>query len=416
MIMLKLIKESLIFAFTSITANKLRTFLSLLGITIGIFAIISVFTVIDSLEKSIQNSINSLGKNVVYIQKWHWGPPEGETEYPWWKYMKRPDPTLKESKQLRKRSTRVEAVCFINGTNANVNYRNTRVDNIIVMGTSEGYDDIWNFDISMGRYFSNFDLANGKNFAVIGANIAENLFGGIPPVGRDIKINGYKVQVIGVFKKEGESIIFDNSKDNQVFVPINFAQNLFNIKKPGGAIIAKPYEYMSIDETKQELKRVMRSIRKLKPMAEDDFALNNSDFVAKNFKQVFGIIDLAGMFIGGLSILVGGFGIANIMFVSVKERTRIIGIQKSLGAKRYFILLQFLYEAVVLCVIGGGIGLLLIFFGTMAANSVIDMDFSLSVGNVLKGIFISVMVGIISGFAPALSASKLDPIKAMNAV
>ncbi len=414
MIFLHLLKESLFFAFNSLVVNRLRTFLSLLGITIGIFAIISVFTVIDSLEVSIRNSIAKLGDNVVYVQKWPWAR---QHNYPWWKYLNRPVPKLKEKKEIMRRSHLAQAATFMVSTNKNIQYKDNLAEGVTVFAASHDYEDIRSFEIEKGRYFSLFESNSGKNKAVIGAVIAEKLFQDEDPIGKTIKILGRKVTVIGVFKKEG-SDAFDISNDEQVLLPINFAKTIFDIKsdRMNPMIMVKAHEGISGDELIDELRGIMRSIRRLKPMEEDNFALNQSSLISQNFDSLFQILDITGIIIGGFSILVGGFGIANIMFVSVKEQTKLIGIQKALGAKSSFILLQFLNESVILTLLGGILGLVIIFIGTKIISAVFDMDFALTSGNILTGVLISVSIGIISGIIPAYKAAKLNPVEAISSV
>ncbi|OQY04986.1 MAG: ABC transporter [Bacteroidetes bacterium 4572_117] len=411
MILLHLLKESLYFAFNSLVVNKLRTFLSLLGITIGIFAIISVFTVIDSMENSIRDSIAKLGNNVVYVQKWPWAMGGN---YPWWKYMNRPVPKKSEKDELLKRSNLARAGAFMISTSKNVQYKDNSADNVTIVCATHDYEDIWSFEVSQGRYFSLFESNKGKNKAVIGAVIAEKLFPDVDPIGKAIKIMGFKVDIIGVYKKEG-SDPFGMSSDEQISIPINFAKNIFDIKNErlNPMIMVEAKAGISSNELIDELRGIMRSIRRIKPIEDDNFALNQSSLISQGFDSLFGVLDVAGIIIGGFSILVGGFGIANIMFVSVKEQTKLIGIQKALGAKSYFVLLQFLYESVILTLLGGLLGLLIIYIGTLIVSSAFDMDFDMTAGNIITGIMISVSIGIISGIVPAYKAAKLNPVEAI---
>ena len=411
MIFLHLLKESIFFAFNSLIINRLRTFLSLLGITIGIFAIISVFTVIDSLEVSIRNSIAKLGDNVVYVQKWPWA---GGHNYPWWKYLNRPAPKLKEKNEIMRRSHLAQAATFMVSTRKTIQYNDNSADGVNILCATHDYEDIRSFEIAKGRYFSLFESNSGKNKAVIGAVIAQNLFQDENPIGKTIKILGNKVTVIGVFKKEG-SDAFGQSSDEQVLLPINYAKSIFDIKsdRMNPMIMVKAQNGISSNELTDELKGIMRSIRRLKPAEEDDFALNQSSLVSNNFDSIFQVLDITGIIIGGFSILVGGFGIANIMFVSVKEQTKLIGIQKALGAKNYFVLLQFLNESVILTLLGGILGLIIIFIGTKIISTAFDMDFSLTAGNIITGVLISVTIGVISGIIPAYKAAKLNPVEAI---
>lgn len=412
MIFLNLLKESVLFALHALIVNKLRTFLSLLGITIGIFAIISVFTVVDSLEKNLRTSIASLGSDVVFIQKWPWtfGP-----NYPWWKYMNRPVPDYKELDKVLRKSNNAEAAAFVISAGATIKYKSTSVESADIICASHDYYKVKKFEIAEGRYFSDIESSAGRPVAIIGDVIAKALFPQESPIGKTITIKGAKAVVVGVFKKEGESIL-GGSMDSQVLVPVNYARSLIDIKNdnldPHIMVKAKPG--ISNEDLIDELQGVMRGIRKIKPLAEDDFALNQTSLISTQFDSLFDIIGVAGWIIGGFSILVGGFGIANIMFVSVKERTTLIGVQKSLGAKNYFILLQFLVESVVLSLIGGLVGLLIIFILTLFIGDSFGMDVSLTQSNIILGITISVLIGVISGFVPAYSASQLDPVEAIR--
>lgn len=413
--MLKLIKESLLFALSSLVSNRLRTFLSLLGITIGIFAIISVFTILDSIERNIKDSIASLGDNVVYVQKWPW---EFSGEYKWWKYLNRPLPKLDELKEISERTNSIEAGAFMISANKSVQVEENSMDGVILIAATHDYDKIRSFEIQKGRYFSYFESSSGKNIALIGNEIAENLFKGQNPVGKFFKLMGRKIRVVGVFEKEGQDLISNMSADNVVLVPVNFARKFIDIESEmnNPMIMLKSKEGVSALDLTEELEGIMRSIRRLKPKAEDNFALNRTSLLTQGFDSLFSMVTLVGIIIGGFSILVGAFGIANIMFVSVKERTRQIGIQKSLGAKNYFILLQFLYESVILCLIGGLVGLVLIYAGSVLGGRLIDMEFPLTVDNVILGLGISVFAGLISGIVPASMASRLNPVDAMNSV
>lgn len=416
MLLLKLILESFRFAYNALIVNKLRTFLSLLGITIGIFCIISVFTVIDSLERAIRNSMESLGSNVIYIQKWPWAPPEGETEYPWWKYLNRPVPKLQEAEDILRRSQLTRDASF------NVFYRRTvqvgknKAENVEIIGTSPGLINIWSLDVARGRAFSEIEMNSARNLGMLGADVASQLFPNENPIGKTIKIQGYKIFIIGVFTKMGEDM-FGTSMDKRVLLPIKFAARMVDIHRDmGQSIIVKGKEDVSAQRLRDDLEGVMRSIRRLKPSEENDFALNEVSLISGQLDNFFRVFNLAGWIIGGFAILVGGFGIANIMFVSVRERTKIIGIQKSLGAKNYFIMLEFLFESVVLSVMGGVIGLLIVYAGSVLVSQMSSFNLSLTLGNIFTGIFISATIGVVAGMLPARKASSLDPVEAINTV
>ena len=412
MIILRLLRESFDFAIQAIIVNKLRTMLTLLGITIGIFSVISVFTVVDSLEHKIESSISELGSNVVYIQKWPW---EFSMDFPWWKYVDRPVSKVREADEIIKRSQLTEAVSFVMSINKKVQSETSSSENTTVMGVMHDFDKTWAFSIEQGRYFSETELVSGRNVALIGPEIANVLFLNSVPLGKQIKIWGSKIQIIGVFKKKGEDS-FGESTDNIVVLPARFIANyeVVDSEFNNPMIIVKAKENVSNEDLRQELRGIMRSIRKLKPYQEDNFAINESNMINKGFEQLFSILSLAGWFIGIFSLIVGGFGIANIMFVSVVERTNQIGIQKSLGAKRFFILSQFLFEAIFLSLIGGAFGLVLIFLGTLASTYLLDFSISLYLSNILLGLFVSFIIGIISGIVPAYKASILDPVEAIR--
>ncbi len=409
-IFLKLLHESYLFALHEIVVNKVRTLLSLLGITIGIFSIISVFTIFDSMESGIRERINSLGSDVLFVQKWPWAMGG---DYPWWKYINRPEASLNEMKEIRRRSQTAQTATYMAGVNETLKYRTNSMDNADVIIVADEYDKAMTVDISEGRFISPAEFLSGKPVAVVGSEIAANLMNVPDPVGKKIRVFGVNVEVIGVLKKEGSSI-FGNSSDNQVIVPVNFARNHTDARNLQGAVIVKAKPNVSLDEMKDELTGIMRSVRKLKPRAEDNFAINQTDIISKGFDQLFGVIAVVGWIIGGFSLLVGGFGIANIMFVSVKERTRIIGIQKALGAKNYFILLQFLFEAVFLSLFGGILGLIIVFLLSFGISQAFDMSLTLTQSNILLGVFVSAAIGFISGLVPSWNASRLDPVEAMR--
>ena len=416
MLFIRLFLESFRFAYNSLVVNQLRTFLSLLGITIGIFCIISVFTVIDSLERTIRNSMEKLGSNVVYVQKWPWAPPPGETDYPWWKYLNRPVPKFSETAEIKRRSKLSQNVVFFQGFNRTVQFGTNKAENVTILGGSSGLIDTWGLKISFGRPLSEEELDGSGNLGMMGSELAAQLFPGSTAVGRSIKIQGFTILIVGVFEKMGEDM-FGTSMDNRVLIPVKFAHRMVDPKMDAGqSIIVKGKNEIVAARLTEELEGIMRSIHRIKPSEENDFALNEVSLISGQLEGVFKILNIAGWIIGGFSILVGGFGIANIMFVSVKERTKIIGIQKAMGAKNRFILLEFLFEATVLSVIGGLIGLFIIYLGTYIAKAYFDFEFVLTAGNIATGLIISISIGLIAGLVPARSAARLDPVTAMNSV
>lgn len=387
--------------------------LSLLGITIGIFTIIFVFSAVDTLRNKLQSSIDKLGSKTVFIEKWPWG---GFGDYPWWKYVNRPEPSLRDYNLLKDRLEYAQGVSFEASTSGRtVKYRSNSVEGANIRAVSQDFDKTWNLDFEDGRYFTENESRSGSPVVILGAEIADGLFSGNSAIGKSITVMGRRLTVVGVFKKEGEDMM-GMSQDKNIIMPLNFAKGIMDVESEryGPTITVRGYEHIALEEIESEIRGAMRSIRRITPSAEEDFALNKSTIASNQLDQMFGMVNIGGWIIGGFSILVGGFGIANIMFVSVKERTNIIGIQKSLGAKNYFILLQFLFESVALCLLGGFFGLLLVYLLTLGLTYGAGFEMTLFMNNVVLGIGISVAIGMISGFWPAYAASRLDPVEAIR--
>ncbi len=409
----RLIGESFRFAWDALRQNKLRTALSLLGITIGIFIIIAVFTGVDTMRNKIQSSVDKLGSNTLFVQKWPWIFNDNS---PWWKYMNRPNPSYRDYQSLKERMETAQGVCFEASTgNRTVVYRSNSVEGISINAATQEYNKTWNLEFQDGRYFTESEGSSSTPVCILGADVSNGLFGSENPIGKQIKVLGRRITVVGVFKKEGEDML-GMSQDKNILIPISFARSIFDINSDrySPQITVRGKENIALEEVETELKGQMRAIRRLKPGQEDDFSLNKTTMLSNQLDMVFSAVNIGGWIIGGFSILVGGFGIANIMFVSVRERTNIIGIQKSLGARNYFILLQFVFESVVLCLLGGLCGLLLVYLGTLIVNSTSGFQVVLYFNNILLGIGVSVAIGIISGIWPAYSASRLNPVEAIR--
>ena len=409
----RLLKESALFAINSVVVNKLRTFLSLFGITIGIFSIISVFTVIDWMQKSIKDTISSLGENTVYIHKWPWGLV---MTINWWDIMKWPNISEKDYEAVLNRSVKAETACFTVIQPRNLKYRKNLASDINLWGVTHEFDKLRSFEIDEGRYFTPEESVSGKNVIILGSEIASRLFENANPVGKEIIIEGKKTQVIGVFKKEGKGGITDNGMDQQTVVPLRFAKTIINMRNNflDATLMIRAKEDVSIQELSDEATMILRAARRLQPSEINNFHVNQASFITKSFEGVFAGINAGGWVIGGFAILVGGFGIANIMFVSVRERTNIIGIQKALGAKRSFIMFQFLTESVLLSIIGGLLGVLMIFIGTLFVNYLWELNMYLTFGNIIVAVVISGVIGIVAGYAPAYQAARMNPVEAIG--
>ena len=413
---LRLLKESLIFSFNSLIANPVRTLLSLLGVTIGIFTIIAVLSTVDSLERSIKDNLSFLGTDNLRVEKWPWDFTN--PGYEWWKFWKRPEPIYKEYEFLRDNLSSAESVEIISSRGGiNVKYLNNSsvIENLngVVFENKFFFD--WEF--VSGRFFTQNETLTGANAAIIGHKIMKDLFK-TPEnaIGKQLKIKGRSYTIIGVQKEQGEAFGGGDSFDRQMSIPFNSFKKIYKVGKKGSNAVIRIKGISDNDpglvNLEYELKGLLRAKRGLKPIEEDNFAINRPEYLASFVSTIFSTISIAGWVIGSFSILVGGFGIANIMFVSVKERVPIIGLQKSLGAKKYFILMQFLFESSFLSIFGGLCGIFFVFLLTLPDLGSFDLVISLK--NVIIGVTISSLIGILAGFFPALFASNLDPVEAIR--
>lgn len=408
----KIFVESIIQAFQQIWGNKLRSFLTLLGIIIGIWCIITVLSAVDSLEANIRNSFEKLGDDVVYVQKFPWGG-NGETD--WEKILRRPEPDFEDYEAILKKVKSADKIgysAFVGAVPAQ--YRSNSLDQAFVIGASFDYGSIFNIEFEKGRYFSPTEHFYGSSKVILGYKVAEALFGEtIEPIGKEVKVKGQKYQVIGVIKKEGNDLVNPVDFDEVVIMSM-YRSRRFSSMDRGAMIAVKASENASLDQLKDELTSAIRTSRRLKPKQESNFALNQLSIISSVFDSVFAGLNIGGWFIGLFSMIVGLFSVANIMFVSVKERTSIIGVKKALGAKNYMILIEFLIESIILCLIGGAIGLMFVYMTTSAASGASDFQFFLSDSNIIIGSTISFSVGVLAGIIPAIMAARMSPVEAMR--
>ena len=409
---LLLIFESFRFAWKALRENLLRTVLSLLGVTIGIFSIVGVYSMVDSLESNIKGSLSSLGSNVIYVQKWPW--IFGDGDYPWWKYFRRPEPKYQEFKYLKENLENSQAIAMIDFEGGVSCKKGNNSIEALCQGITYDFSEITEVPIVNGRYFAPQEVESGRNVGILGADIADALFPDSDPIGQTFKMKGQNIIVIGVQERKGKQIAdFGGEPDEKVFIPFLTHKRIFSSGEPFGDIVLKGNESdEGLLELEGETIGLMRTKRGLRPSEEDSFALNRPEAAAAALGELFKVIGGAGTIIGLFSLLIGGFGIANIMFVSVKERTNIIGIQKSLGAKNFFILYQFLFESIFLCLIGGLFGILLVYLLSFLPLG--SLDIVLSSKNIITGLIISSAIGIISGIIPAWQAARLDPVIAIR--
>ena len=417
-IVAKLVRESISFASGQLRGDRLRTFLSLFGVTIGIFSIVAILTALDALKESAEKGFEILGQDVVMVSTYPFVPEDEEGnrtmtgEYKWWEYMRRPPLTEGDYEFVKAHSKFTGSIARIVQFSSTVKYGRNSIDNAFLCGVSYEWNSVSPFDIEEGRYFTNEECDRGAPVALLGYDVAQELFGGVSPVDKIMKVKGAPVRIIGVVGKQGNSLLTLVEYDKMVMLPIGYASNFTNTRDAD--IFVKPYPNVDKEDFTDELRQLLRNARRLSPLDKNDFSLNELTFITSIMDKIFSTLSTAGWVIAGFSLLIGGFGIANIMFVSVKERTHIIGIQKALGAKHYVILSQFLSEAIFLSVAGGAIGILLVFIISLLIPQNWTVTITLSVYNILSGLFIAAIIGVISGIVPAMKAASLNPVDAIN--
>jgi putative ABC transport system permease protein len=411
----KIVWEAIVQAYQSMTGNRLRTILSLLGITIGIFCIIAVKSAVDSLQDNIVEGISELGSDMIYIDRQPWNEDPNQN---YWKYLKRPDPSYEDYKMLRDRleSASLASYAIVTGGRT-IKYRSNSVTNAFILGATPEYQEMQGLQIADGRYFSSQEMSTGHSAVILGANVAASLFEELNPLGKDVRLFGQKYQVIGVLEEEGDNMFNFINYDDVIWISYNNIKRFVSVKQSsqvGKLLNVKVADGIELATLKDEATGLLRQVRRLRPREDDNFAINELSMLTDLMGKIFGVMNIAGGLIGAFSLIVGMFSVANIMFVSVKERTSIIGVKKALGAKRFMILLEFLIEAMVLCLIGGLIGLAVVYVVLKGITVGLDFPMSLSPFNVALGIVTSIIVGIIAGLLPALRASKMDPVEAIR--
>lgn len=402
------LKEGLSIAWRAIKANKIRAALTMLGIFIGVTAVVLMSTAIKGIDNSFQNGISALGSDVLYIDKWAWFSNDE-----WWKMRNRRNIDMDDFHKFKEQVKLPIAVAPVTNSAQTIKYDQRRVEDIFLNGSTSDYIKTTNFTFAQGRFYSEIESDASRNVAVIGSEINNTLFPRGDALDKTIKIGGINYKVVGVLTEQGSIMLGPFNPDNQVFIPIgtifkNFVSRHFNsvtinVRAPGPDLV---------EETKAEAEGVMRKIRGLSYNEPNDFSINQQEALQEQYNSVVGIIQIAGLFITGLSLFVGAIGIMNIMFVSVKERTKEIGLRKAIGAKRRTILAQFLLESSVICLLGGLIGLIAAILLSLMLNQFFPTSIQYSV--VVIAILISLITGIISGLAPAYTAAKMDPVDALR--
>ena len=408
---LNIIRNSIKLTFQELRVNKLRTALSLTGVAFGIFCIIGVLATVNSLERNIQNEVKGLGSNTIYIDKWDYS---GGPDQPFWKFMARPTAKYEEAEMVKQRAVLLDDISFIMQTGSSISHKDDLLQSVSVYGIVEAQMTIQPLGFDRGRFFSASEFYNGTNVCLIGFTNAEQLFGNSDrALGKQIDLKGKKVTIIGVIKKEGKNFI-GWDYDNCVMIPYKFCKTIFDESRSNPILIAKGKEGVTSAALMDELKGIMRQIRRLSPTQEDNFSLNSVEAFSKAISDSFVMINVVGSIIGGISLIVGMFGIANIMFVTVRERTGVIGLKKAIGAKKSSILFEFLMEAAMLCIIGGAFGLFFVYLLTLVLSGPLHFPVFISVPMLITTIIICITVGILAGIIPAAQAAKMDPVAAIR--
>ncbi|MEQ1553463.1 MAG: ABC transporter permease [Ferruginibacter sp.] len=409
--MLSILSNSFKLTLQELKVNKTRTVLSLTGVAFGIFCIIGVLATVNSLEHNIQAEVSSLGSNTIYIDKWDYS---GGPNKPWWKMRSRPVMKYEEQNQIKDRADLVKNVTFLLQTGGSISYKSDVLQSVSVYGINEQQITIQPLSFLSGRYFSVTEFNNASSVCLIGFTNAEKLFGTAERAeGKQIEVKGKLLTIVGILKLEGKNFI-GWDYDNCIMMPYKFCKQIFDEKNANPVIIANGKSGVSTDALYQELRGIMRQTRRLGPREEDNFSLNSVEAFSKEISGFFVTLNIVGSFIGGISLIVGLFGIANIMFVTVKERTSIIGLKKAIGAKSSSILIEFLLEAAIMCILGGAIGLFFVWLLTLLLSGPLHFPVFVSIPLMIATVIICIVVGILAGIIPARQAAKMDPVVAIR--
>lgn len=407
---LTILANSMRLTMQELRVNKLRTALSLTGVAFGIFCIIGVLATVGSLERNIQDEVKTLGTNTIYVDKWEYS---GGPDKPFWKYRARPVMKYAEVDLIKQRSQLADDVAFLMRTSGNVGYKDDVIADASVYGIVEAQTVIQPLTFEAGRYISSAEFNSGSPVGLMGFDNAEKLFGSAErALGKEFEIKGKKVTIVGVIKKEGKNFV-GWDYDNCVMLPYKFCRQLVDEEGSNPVIIVKGKNKVTSEALISELQGIMRQVRRLAPMQEDNFSLNSVEAFSKAITDLFGTVNIVGGIIGVISLIVGMFGIANIMFVTVKERTSVIGLKKAIGAKKSSILFEFLLEAAILCLMGGAFGLLFVYILSLVLTAM-DFPVFISIPLLIGTVIICLLVGMLAGIFPASRAARMDPVVAIR--
>lgn len=410
---LEILGSSLNLTWQEFRSHKVRTLLSLSGVAFGIFCIISVLAAVNSMEYAVQRDIKALGSNTIYIDKWEY--TNGGNDYPWWKYVKRPEPSYEEMMVLKRKVSAAANVAFYVNTTSTVEVGDNSISGVNYYGVSEDFSGIQPIEIQQGRYLQQADFDYGSNVIIMGYEVALTLYGNPEKaLGQLVKLKeGKRALVVGLIKKQGKSFINAWEYDNCIIMPVSFMRQMVREKYSNPVIMVQGKETVPMEQLKDELAGAMRSVRKLKPTQDNDFSLNDIDALSNAVGDIFVSINQGGWAIAALSLVVGMFGVANIMFVTVRERTSQIGLKKAIGAKSSTILTEFLLESAFLCIMGGMLGVIGVFLLTLIVTA-LGFPVFIAPSILALAIGICVLVGVLAGIIPASIAAKMNPVEAIR--